>query len=350
VELTGLLTERAARYKMRSDGRRISALPRVSECGRPVGASHVAVVRTSGGFCRYDGLQQCASVWACPVCGPRIRQQRANDMSEGFGAHLSRGGGAALASFTVPHYSADDLAELWDAVSRSFSGMCQGASWRGSDVQVGLVQRFGVLGYVRVFETTHGANGWHPHLHVVYAFDVPLSELELQAFAAELSWLWERQVARKLGRQVNEHGADVRALRSRIDVERAVAYVEDANYGAAVWPIGNELLRGDRKVGRMSLTPQQLQRLAIAGDAEAANLWREFELVSKGKRCVTYSARMRDLLCLVDVDDDELLDDDEGQAVEVLALYSAAEYRSFDDHGAGGLVLDWFDDNTRGSP
>src|SRR5262252_3284611 len=80
----------------------VSALPRVARCGLPIGNSHVAIHRGDSDVTHTSGVETCGSIWSCPVCAAKIRNERAEEIKRGLMHHISlRGGrgGVLLATF-----------------------------------------------------------------------------------------------------------------------------------------------------------------------------------------------------------------------------------------------------------
>jgi hypothetical protein len=57
-----------------------------------------------------------------------------------------------------------------------------------------LRDRFGLVGYVRATEVTHGRSGWHPHLHVLLMTDRVLTLDELRELHQFVRERWIRRV------------------------------------------------------------------------------------------------------------------------------------------------------------
>lgn len=120
---------------------------------RPVASRHAGMT----------GVQQCGSTWACPVCAEKIQRHRSREIREALETATERGWVIGFLTFTVSHRRRDDLAEVWDAIAVAWRAMTGGAgpAWaRDRD-------RYGIEGYVRLTETTVGANGWHVHVHAL---------------------------------------------------------------------------------------------------------------------------------------------------------------------------------------
>jgi hypothetical protein len=151
-----------------------------------------------------------------------------------------------------------------------------------------ISKTYAIMGAVRASEVTHGANGWHPHYHVLLFLSRPLTDLQLQHMEAEIRALWERSAAKQnLG--MNRAGLVVRA-----SSRAASGYV-------AKWGVEEEMTKSHMKSGRAgSRSPWGLLRSYADGDTAASYLWREYASVFKGRRQLVWSAGLRALLGLED--------------------------------------------------
>jgi hypothetical protein len=95
-------------------------------------------------------------VWACPACAGKIRAKRALEVDYLAKAHLAVGGGLTMVTLTLPHTLGDSLADLLDAMGDAWSLLASGGTWQK------YRHRWGVAGYIRALEFTHGEAGWHP--------------------------------------------------------------------------------------------------------------------------------------------------------------------------------------------
>lgn len=293
---------RAVRFQRRFHGRLLTRLPRVAKCGRYHNGSldGGVVVRKGETGAFFSGVQTCASVWACAVCQAKIGQRRALEVRDGVTRWLAAGNVAHFVTFTIPHSRIVDengeaqlvpLADSFADVAACFKRMLQGRSWRH------LRRTFGVEGYLRTLEATYGeANGWHPHIHAV-VFTGPLSDDKRDALYRALWSRWEAVLLRDCG---------LVASRGAFDAEPVCS---GDGLGRYLMKLGLELFRHDLKEGRRSdrFTPWQILDAASDGEAWAINRWSEWETVTKGRRCMTWSRGLRKLLGLVDVDPEQLL-------------------------------------------
>ena len=132
------------------------------DCGRiPRLRNRDVSVMSGRGGARFAGFYRCGMIWQCPTCGPAIRQRRAEEISKGAGAWIRQGNSALGAALTFPHNSGMRLAPLMVMVADTFRFILADRGWRR------LKADLGIKGQIRAFEVTHGARGWHPHLHVL---------------------------------------------------------------------------------------------------------------------------------------------------------------------------------------
>jgi hypothetical protein len=275
----------------------------------PLGAGGVGIKRGPDGTTHTAGTESCSSIWACPVCAAKIRNTRADEISRGLGGHIAKGGGALFVTLTLPHQAGDALAKTVGLVSDGFRAINSGRAYKRDH------DDFGILGHIRAFEVTHGANGWHPHLHVILALDKPVSRDKAAALEARWQDRWDRWLRSK-GWPASLVGVGVRVDRVRRDAQAMGAYLAKLQEGEnAGKSIGNEAARADLKGGRAgSRVPFEI--LADFGcDALADDLalWQEFQLATKGRSAIRWSKGLR-ALCLPDEDEQT---DEEITAAEV---------------------------------
>ncbi|MEM7272739.1 MAG: hypothetical protein AAF547_06645 [Actinomycetota bacterium] len=283
----------------------LSEAQRIIKCGRcPIGQTNPRVKKT-GGRAYASGVQTCGSVWACSWCSYKIRVKRAADIAFGVTTHLDTGGGVLHAVFTAPHRDGEDLDEFWRILSDVWQHVTSGRAWQQ------FKERFGLVGFIRSAEATHGHNGWHPHLHVLLFVDRPMSPVENEHAFYQLRRTlrdrWCRRMADKHGRTVStEHGITVDPVKP-----------DDANgSGSYVTKVGYELAMTNTKIGRDEgqRTPFAIAHdAATTGDMRDIRLWREWVQASHRKNSISWSNGLREHFGLADErSDEELASEDAG--------------------------------------
>ena len=293
-----------------------SSLPRVAGCRRvPWGRVRV---RVQDGNAHLAGVQLCGSVWACPTCAARIRRHRAVEVGSAVANHMEAGGSAWMITLTARHRQGQSLDRMLDAVVEGFRRVLAGRA------AVAEKSELHVTGIIRAVEVTYGDNGWHPHVHCVLLLD---SEPDAAALARAMA-RWSRTWRQFLAARGYEPSLGRGVTWVRVDrAEEAGAYLVKTQDGHG---LGNELVRGDLKRGRLgSLTPFELLTYAgLTGDADAVLLFREFEQASHGRKALTWTPGLRRRLLGTprQLTDEEIVEEEVG-GVDV-AVFTPEHWRS----------------------
>ena len=345
----GQRAKRAERMAARRVLAEFTNLPRVAGCGRtsvlPGGEVNLKVsdfadkAKRKAGF---GGLHTCGSLWVCPVCSAKITVRRAQELEQVLDWNARRGGSTALATFTVRHNRGHSLDELWNiAIRKGWRSMTENRAWKEGRKYLGIDH------YIRATEVTHGANGWHVHLHVLLFFDRPVSEEMVRAFQASLYDLWSAALDRFGFEASQEHGVDVRLAEAKSHLEALGKYMSKLVFEAS----GGRFKKG-REGGR---TPFEILADFISTGLEAdAILWWEYEKISKGKRQLTWSRGLKAAAGLTEVTDEEIAKEEiDGDQMITMpnstwrVVYRVAEklLDATEEHGVPGAV-GWFRDHN----
>jgi len=200
-----------------------------------------------------------------------------------------------------------------------------------------LRARFKIAGRVRSLEVTHGGNGWHSHLHILVFLERELTPDEVEAFQGEAVAHWSH-VLGKDGRYASAlHGVDFQLGDTEIS-----DYV--TKYGSD-WSIAHELAKSHVKTGNKGgRTPFMMLADNQLGDKEAGQLFAEYAKAFKGKRQLSWTKGLRDLLGLnVEEDDEEIAEGSEGKEPITLVEFDYDAWRlvlAHDIRAELTLVLD----------
>lgn len=248
---------------------------------------------------RLSGVGTCGSVWACPVCAMKIASGRQVELEFGQVAAHARGKHGYLLTLTFPHEAGMPLADITGAFGKALQKFKNSSSYKG------YMRRHGRIGSVKGLEVTHGGNGWHPHVHeLVWALPGLLEDTRgLDRLKA--AWV---DALLKCGLGSSEKRSDM--LAHALDFrggDDAAAYI--AKYGRGErYGLSNEVLpTPTAKAGRGEhATVWQLLERAEQGDREAGELFREYAMAFEGKRALTWTPGLKDLLGVRDMTDDDL--------------------------------------------
>jgi hypothetical protein len=283
--------QRHAASLLQGEGR--VGLCRWSLVSRARGVDVVTSTYEEGGarHSHFEGLQTCGSVWSCPCCSARISETRRGELNKLLSWSRSQGYIVYMVTLTARHGAQDDLSELLRGMKAAK------ASW--ADHRTYRKLRKSMVGNVTATEVTGGgANGWHPHFHVLFVCKTPL----------DLDRLREPWFAALRAEGLEGSGAGWRVQ----DASAAGRYVSK-------WGAAEELSLSVRKKGRGGRTPAQLLAdSSDEGDRRAGALWREFSDVFKGRRQLVWSRGLKDLAGVGEIEDQEAARDQaqEGQQEE----------------------------------
>ena len=328
-ELPGVRRRRTP-WMRRGRLRRHQPIARVARCGLDRIAERVQIVRDAAtGRAHYRGVLTCGSVWCCPVCAPRIGHERADQITALVAAHEQAGGRVYLLSLTTRHGLGDDLQELRRGVSNAWRKLTQSKQWKKWRGRVDCI------GDVRALETTHGRNGWHPHLHVLLFTRALDPKLEA-SWDDWLSEAWQSAVYRALGEEhvpSTAHGTDLTLARdSKYLVKLGLELAGDDGR--------KEAAHGNRTVWQLA------DDVTLHGAERDAELWRAYALGMVGARQLTWSRglRQRAIALAVDVDatEEQLAEERAGDDVVYTIEPSqwAALRRQRDPDGLALLLLE----------
>ncbi|MGV3711967.1 protein rep [Pseudolysinimonas sp.] len=271
----------------------------------------------------FAGLTTCGSVWLCPVCSARILARRQQEVATGVDAWIARGGRVAMLTLTMRHKRSDKLDDLWSALSAGWGSVTSGKAWQAEK------RAHGFGGYLRVVETTRGAHGWHLHVHALLFLDAAPTDRALAAWKAAIFARWTRALGRNGLRPASLLAQDLHVVDDRHDA-LAGYFTKAADHGEAVALEFTQLASKQARSIIGGRTPWAILDGAIGtGDADELALWHEWEAASKGKRQMTWSRGLRDLLGLADeLTDEQIADEELGDASDDRIELTADAWRA----------------------
>lgn len=317
---TKRIDRRASRWALRDGVQSITNNRRLAGCGRRA-TQHNPAIRLvpqdhGSSIAHYSNVQLCGSVHLCPVCSPRIRAERAKEINEALarwnGAHGD--GSVALATLTLPHVRDEPLSALLPLVADGFSRLTKGKAWKM------LRQEFGLAGYIRAHDITHGANGWHPHLHIVLLSEKPISGRAAGRLRAAVFRQWKAAVLAVGHRAPDGRACSVEVARNATAVSGYVAQVvAGKNEEGRPAGVAFEVARGDLKTSRRTgqRTVWEILASAVARTVHTADatvpisqrrdltLWHEWESATRGIHAIQWSRGLRSLVGVADEKTDE---------------------------------------------
>ena len=274
----------------------------------------------------FQGLQVCASPWACPVCASKIAERRRVEVAAAIATAKASGLTVELLTLTFPHGLGDDLGTITSAALKAYSKLFSGKAG------CKLRERIDLQGTIRALEVTHGENGWHPHFHVLMFSGRGVSVTSDQV-QADIALRWQNVcVSSGLPRPSLSHGC-------RVDGgDKAAGYVAKG----ATWGLESELTRGQAKIakGRKGRSPFALLRDYADGDKQAGALFSEYARVFEGKRQLVWSNGLKRRFAVSEVSDDELANAIDDTPTRRLALLTDDQWRLIYRARLESVVLD----------
>ena len=293
---------------------------RVKQCGSYLVPDRemVDVVENDKGV-HFSGLVTCGNVWTCPVCQYKIMARKRAQLGRILTNSIGDGCKLGYITLTVPHHAFQSAKELQSVVVESYRKIRQSRRYRriigkikdesfGEDVQLRLdvVGRTGrkkqlpkvllpeFVGDIRTLEVTHGANGWHPHLHVLLV--AKCSEEQMEIFASEIFDMWSKQVEKqKLGK------CSPQAFKYKLieDDEGIGDYVGKSDI---VWEMADSHGKSAKGSGR---NPSQILFDIWAGNGDPERdkkLYKEYAEAFRGRAKLTINGELKDRYLVIDQD------------------------------------------------
>jgi hypothetical protein len=306
----------------------LSSLDRVQACGRnrlPGRERELRVgVRDEDGgkVAHFTAAMLCGSVWACPVCSAKVNAARAEEIGAGIGSWVEAGNFAAMVTLTLAHGRDDPLEDTFQAMVQAFSAITTGRAWLREKAACQVV------GWLRATEVTYGRSGWHPHAHVLVLFEGCPHPVDYARMVDRWRRRWQKAAEQQGFGASTEHGVRFDVVTTGEEAGRYICKLQDGR------GVGAEVARGDLKAGRLgNVTPLELlDYFERTGDADAADLWAEWENATHGRRALTwsYGLRRRLLAGQPERSDEELAE--ESASGEVIAVIPDEAWRVMCGH------------------
>lgn len=336
-QLTGGVPSAVLRFALQKAALELIPQERIKVClryHRP-NVDKVTVHRSKNAKKAYfSGLMVCGSVWHCAVCAARISEARRQELERAMAGWT---GGNFMITYTASHKIKTSLHDILETVTqgvrdfksgRRFQTLKNAMAWRGS---------------VKSLEVTYGKNGWHPHVHELVFCDVSPNTLELDVFEIALKKYWLDVLGRKgyvastdRGLVVSDDNYDLKRYVAKFGREPLMSLEDWKNRWTPSQEITKSVVKRGRAGGR---TPTQLLIDYMVDDFEAGEAWREYAKEFKGRKQLTWSNGLRELLKIgVEKPDGELCEEIPDDSY-VFAQFTLEQWRMILNHDARGEIL-----------
>ena len=316
------------RYALQSAARSALSYERVGKCLRVPTSSEVQIHKTlASNTFHFQNLQTCGSIWHCPCCAAKISERRKNEVQAAISSHEAIGGQVFLLTLTLPHHINMSLKWVLETLLKAHKAFEQDRSYRE-----GFKLTSGLVGKIRGLEVTYGANGWHPHLHMLLF----VNEIQkIKSVEQDLLAIWQKVVVKQGFDEPNHHGLTLE------NGEKAAKYV-------GKWGLEHEMAKSHIKRSREGFTPFDLLRTIVgtySGNGknvdvfDAVNLFREYGKTFKGRRQLVWSNGLRDRFHLGKEKTDEEIADQVDESTSFFSSISLSIWRFILSQDNRGEVL-----------
>jgi len=245
----------------------------------------------------WHGLITCGQVWLCPVCSVKISTRRLQEIKIALDDDKTQW---MMMTFTLEHHKGDRLETLIDDLNSSIRKLYQSRVWKN------IKKEYGLIGGISGFEIRYSErSGWHPHRHVIFAFERN-KEIDAQ-IASDIRLQAQGVIFKELEKRGYKTVSGVTVKESR---QRNDAYITK---------IANEITLGQDKGSRgSSYSPFQLLELSKQGESWAGEAFKEYAKATKGKQFIRWSAKLKNYFHVAEMTDKEIADkkqDDDARLV-----------------------------------
>lgn len=302
--------------------------PRVCKCLQVPRKAEVEIWRSlqhSKFF--YGGLVICGSVWDCLPCAAKISERRRVEIKNAVEAWESMGGSVHMLTLTFPHYEHQQTAPLLEKFGAARVLMRHRKTWKTT------VKALALVGSINRVEVTYGANGAHIHCHELLFS----KHKNLCITPGCIFPMWSSAcIASGLDAPSEQHGVKISTPRQMAE------YVSKVGKEAPKWTIELEMTKGHIKRGKIEgMTPFDLLRaFRDTGDCDYADRFIEYSKAFKGKRQLTWSRGLRDLLALDEEKTDEQLAIEHEDDAVIFALVDLEAWRIIRKRNLRGQLIE----------
>lgn len=258
-------------YALRAKLRPYATNKRVRDCGRrPISGQPAVVVQEfkSHRCAWWLGVLRCGRQHSCPVCAAKKAAERADELDR-----MMQGdpcGRWQMVTLTLRHHAGERLEDLLAELMGALRRVRRTRAIRA-------VFDLRVTATVRALEVTWGANGWHPHVHLLMRTS-EWTRYDRETLAQE----WRRAIP---GRTVDGVAVVWSTPIESWHSKRALYLTK----------LGAEVAGVEKRCKNGNLTPWQIAERAV-NDERARARWAEYQNTMKGRRLLELDERAKALV------------------------------------------------------
>lgn len=313
------------------------ASERVCNCGyKPIG-SHVELHKNpEHGSVKVANVETCGSVWACPVCRTKIMSKRADELRNIGEGWRADGGQTAMLTLTIPHYKHQTLQSVMGGhkaktgLAGAFARLRQHRQWREFKRQINYAAD------VRVYENTHGKNGFHSHIHAILYYK---KDIDINSYAGQLYDLWANVCnATGLSTPSQKHGLKI---------------TKGTDEYLAKWGAPNELTSDQQKEaknGNKTIAELENDLLIMEDTTSTEAILKEFYSTMQGRKLLTWGGEnlRKRYLSEPDKTDTELAEDQHGDGERLFIIDGKTWQQIYNTGEVGEMLTAVENDNENG--
>lgn len=235
----------------------------------------------------FSGVKTCKSVWVCPVCSYAISGGRADEVRQAIRVAKKSGQDVYLLTLTFKHSKFDNLAEMVGKCKKSLARL-----WSQRVVKDMMKTYF--IGRITATEFTYSdGSGWHPHQHILLLGEKGLTCESLQK---TFGTYWIRALTSCGLSGLSDVACNVQPASAVRD------YLTKMSSEIALGNSGTKLGRDGH------YSPFELLGMCRVRD-DYKRLWREFYTVTRGKRSLVWSDRLKHICGIGERSDGDLVEE-----------------------------------------
>lgn len=295
---------------------------------------------------RVAGTMKCGSGWVCPACMRYIAERRRLELETAMQRSSERYF-TVMCTYTARHQKGTPLRTTLDGLLAAYKSTFSGRWWADAKPE------YMVRGAIRATEITYGANGWHPHFHVLMFVDKAMLSDDLAGSPEEFQFSVRNQFGSRWLESLEKHGLSGNAEHSfdvRTSDELIADYItkfghmpQDWSLNASAYEIAHNVTKNARK-GNFSVLDILFE---AAHDTEYKCLFLEYHQATKGKSALQWSPGLKRELDIEVIRDEIAAQGVETETDRLLAEIDVGMWRVIADKGHLGQVMTYANSGNR---
>lgn len=245
----------------------------------------------------YGGLQTCGSIWACPVCASRVAAEKAEFILKTIQWAKHNDKKPMMMTLTARHNRYMPLEFLEEKIKAAWEMFTAHWQWKKLKKQLGIVH------WLANSEIPFGENGWHNHKHILLLVDFGKMQEAAETAETEKQLNPDAKTPEQELEALWIHCLATHGLEALPDIALKITASGDVG-NTYLTKIGITVSQSDGKLElemtasdrKDSKTVWQLLESSYYGNARAGELYLEYVQHMTGKKFITTSHGLGDLV------------------------------------------------------